>query len=399
MGCRTGWSYVEIRRYQERGHRAMKITVPSDMLAAVCGWVTATARLLTASQITPVLSGIMFDASPDGTLTVTGFGYEISAVATMDAEVHDQGRVLLPARILTEAARRLPAQPAHLAMNGTRVTITAGRVTYNLPVLPHEDYPDLPAPGPHIAEFTAATLTAAVQATAAAASHDNTLPALTCVCMMLDGKGTATLAATDRYRLAITTCPYTHHGDRVPEPVLICARDLAAITRHPGDDPACLAVSPDGRTAGITTGNRHVTTRLITAEYPHYAKLIPATHDTAVTASIPELAAAIKRAAVVAERNTPVRLGFRDSEVLIESGTSDDAALAEIIPVTVDGPPITIGFNHGYLLEALTAISAAGSTTVRITMTSPAKPAVLTPARPPGPVTATHVLMPVRCAG
>jgi DNA polymerase-3 subunit beta len=335
----------------------MKLTAPQDVLAAVCGWVTVTARL-TRPQVTPVLSGIMLDADPGGTLTVTGFDHEVSAVATLTAEVHEPGRVL------TEAVRALPAQPVDLVMDGTRVTVAAGRVTYTLLALPHQDYPDLPDPGPHLAEFTA--------------------PAL---------------AATDRYRLAVATCPYTHHGDRVPGPVLIPARDLAAVTRHPGDGPARLAISPDGAVAGITTGDRHVTIRLIAAEYPAYAKLVPAGHDTAVTADIAALAAAIKRAAVVAERNTPVRLGFGDGEVLIESGTSDDAALAEIIPVTVDGDPITIGFNPGYLLDVLTAISATGSTAARIAMTGPAKPAVLTPAEPSAPAGATHVLMPIRCAG
>jgi DNA polymerase-3 subunit beta len=376
----------------------MKLTAPQDVLAAVCGWVTVTARL-TRPQVTPVLSGLMLDADPGGTLTVTGFDHEVSAVARLDAEVHDPGRVLIPARVLTEAVRALPAQPVDLVMDGTRVTVAAGRVTYTLLALPHQDYPDLPDPGPHLAEFTAPALAAATVQATTAASHDDTLPALTCVHLMLDGEGTATLAATDRYRLAVATCPYTHHGDRVPGPVLIPARDLAAVTRHPGDGPARLAISPDGAVAGITTGDRHVTIRLIAAEYPAYAKLIPAGHDTAVTADIAALAAAIKRAAVVAERNTPVRLGFRDSEVLIESGTSDDAALAEIIPVTVDGGPITIGFNPGYLLDVLTAISATGSTAARIAMTGPAKPAVLTPAEPSAPAGATHVLMPIRCAG
>ena len=377
----------------------MKLTAPQNVLAAVCGWVTATARL-GKPQVSPVLAGLLLAAEPDGTLTVTGYDHEVSAVARLSAEVQHPGRALIGARLLTEAARALPAQPVDLVMDGTRVTLAAGPVTYTLLALPHDDYPALPDPGPHAAEFPAPVLAAVVAQATSAAGHDDTLPALTCTHLTLDG-GTATLAATDRYRLAVATCPYTPAEADPPGPVLIPARDLAALTRHPGDGPVRVAISADGAVAGFSTGDRHVTTRLVCGEYPAYAQLIPAASDVTatVTADVAALAAAIKRAAVVADRGTPVRLGFTPGEVLIESGTSEEASLAETLPVGLDGDPARIAFNPGYLLDVLTAIAATGSTAARIAITSPAKPAVLTPAEASGPVGVTHVLMPIRCAG
>ena len=380
----------------------MKLTAPQDVLAAVCGWVTATARLGKLAPVSPVLAGLDLTAE-DGTVTMTGFDYQVSATARLSAEVGEPGRALIPARVLTEAVRALPAQPVDLAADGTRITLGAGRVTYTLLPLPHEEYPALPAPGAPAAEFGSDGLAAAVTQAVTAASHDDTLPALTGVHLTLDGQGTATLAATDRYRLAVATCPCTPAADRTGPPgaVLIPARELAAVTKRPAEATIGLALSADGALAGFTTADRQVTMRLIAAEFPRYRTLIPAPGDLAatVTADLATLAAAVKRAAVVAGKNTPVRLGIGDGEALIESGTGDDAALTETIPVTLDGDPQRIAFNPAYLLDALTAIAATGSHTARIGITGPARPAVLTPASPAGPVGCTHVLMPLRGTG
>jgi DNA polymerase-3 subunit beta len=109
------------------------------------------------------------------------------------------------------------------------------------------------------------------------------------------------------------------------------------------------------------------------------------------------LAAALKRAAVVAERGTPARLAFTDGSVTVEAGTGDEASYAETVPAALDGEPITIAFNPAYLLDGLAAVTGTGSTAARLAMTTPGKPAVITAAS--GEPGFTYVLMPVRSAG
>jgi DNA polymerase-3 subunit beta len=377
----------------------VKLTAPRDVLAALTGWVAATTRTGLSGPLPPVLGGLLLTAE-DGTLTVARFGYQVSATARADAEVGEPGRALVPARILTGVVHALPArQPVDLATDGTRVIIGAGPVTYTLLALPDDGYPALPETGAHAAEFDARMLAAAVTHASGAASRDDTLPVLTCIRLTLDGKGTAELAATDRYRLAVATCPYTPGDSEALAPALIPARDLAAVTRRPGGAPIRLAVTTE--TASVSTADRHVTIRLISGEYPNVTRHIPAPEavTTTVTADVPALTGAIRRAAVVAERGAPVRLSIRDGEALIESGTADDASLAETVPVALDGDPLAIAFNPGYLLDALAAVTATGSTAARLAMTTATKPAVITPASPTGATGCTYVLMPVKHAG
>jgi DNA polymerase-3 subunit beta len=381
----------------------MKLTTRRELLSAVTGWVTATARPGRTPGGPPVLAGLLLTASEDGSLTVAGYDYQVSALARLTcAEVGEPGQALIPARMLTQAAAILPAgyEGVTITTDPTRAVITAGQVTYTLMLLPHEEFPALPEPGEPVAEFGADHLAAAVTQAVTAAGHDGTLPALTCVHLSLDGKDTATLAATDRYRLAVVTCPYTPHGDSPPEPVLIPARDLAAVTKRADTPTITLALDGDG-TAAFTTADRQVTARLTAAEFPRYTTLIPAREDikATVTADLADLAAAVKRAAVVAEKDTPVRLGFTPDTMRIDAGTGDDAAYAEDIPACPVGDPFPAAFNPHYLLDALGAVAAAGGDTVRFALTGPAKPALITPAEPGGPVTGRHVLMPIRGTG
>jgi DNA polymerase-3 subunit beta len=375
----------------------VKLTMPRDVLAAVTGWVAATARPA-KNPLSPALAGIMLTAAADGTVTVAGTDWQTSAVARASAEVGEPGRALIPARMLPAVLAALPArQPVDLAFDGTRVTVAAGAVRYTLLALPDGDYPELPAPGEHAAEFDAKALAAAVADVAAAAGKDDTLPVLTCVRLALDGKGTATLAATDRYRLAVATCPYAPGPAVAPAEALIPARDLAAVVKRPGDAPVRLALTSE--TAAFSTADRHVTMRLFSGEFPNVTRHLPDPKaiTTTVTADVATLAAALKRAAVVTERDTPARLAFTGSSVTVESGTGDDASYTETVPATLDGEPLTIAFKPGYLLDGLAAVTGTGHTAARLAMTSPVKPAVITPAD--GEPGFTYVLMPVKYAG
>jgi DNA polymerase-3 subunit beta len=192
--------------------------------------------------------------------------------------------------------------------------------------------------------------------------------------------------------------------------VLIPARDLAAVTKRPGTATITLALDSDTGyppisnppgTAAFTTTDRQVTMRLTAAEFPSYAKLIPAAADLSatVTADLAVITDALKRAAIVVPPKAPVRLAITPGEMHIDAGTGDDAGYAEVIPVDLDGDPQHIAFNPRYLLDALTAVAATGASAARIAITTPVKPALITPAEPGGPVACRHVLMPIRGTG
>ena len=102
--------------------------------------------------------------------------------------------------------------------------------------------------------------------------------------------------------------------------------------------------------------------------------------------------------ALVAERNTPVRLKFGEGQVTIEAGTGDDAQASEAVEATLTGPDLEIAFNPHFLLDGLGAV---GTAYTRISFTQPSRPAVLSgqeEADGDADTSYRYVLMPVRFA-
>jgi DNA polymerase-3 subunit beta len=101
--------------------------------------------------------------------------------------------------------------------------------------------------------------------------------------------------------------------------------------------------------------------------------------------------------ALVADRNTPVRLEFAEGSLALAAGGDDEGRAEENLEVTYEGEPITTAFNPQFLLDGLGAL---GSPSASLLFTSPNKPVVL---RPDGDGAAageyTYVMMPVRLPG
>jgi DNA polymerase III subunit beta len=358
----------------------MKFQVERDVLAEAVGW---SVRALPARPVIPVLSGLLLQAA-DG-LTLSCFDYEVSARAEVDADVAEPGTVLVPGRLLAEITRSLPSLPVEFADDPDGVSLTCGSASFTLVTLPVEEYPDLPVLSLTAGTVDGGDLAAAVGQVAPAASRDDTLPLLTGVNLEVQGE-TMTLAATDRYRLAVRDLPWTPGRPDVSGSYLVPARTLvdAARTMAPGvpvtvwlrsdrDRDTELAreygnTGPDGpgpgglpasRAAdamiGFESGGRRVTTRLIAGEYIKYRSRFPA--EFACRADMPAapFIEAVRRVSLVAERGSAVRLTFGGGEVTVEAETQGRARAREIVRADFHGVEPGIAFSPHFLLDGIVA--------------------------------------------
>jgi DNA polymerase-3 subunit beta len=107
----------------------------------------------------------------------------------------------------------------------------------------------------------------------------------------------------------------------------------------------------------------------------------------------------VKRVALVADRNTPVRLSFSDGQLIVEAGAGDEAQAVETLSCAYSGEELTIAFNPQFFQEG---IAALGTAYTEISFTTPTKPAVI--AGRTEPDTASdgsyrYLIMPVRLSG
>jgi len=349
----------------------MKFRVAREDLADAVAWV---AKSLPSRPPVPVLGGILLEV--DGsTLVVAGFDYEVSTRAEVSVDADAGGRVLVSGRLLAEITRALPAKPVDISTDGSRVTITGGSARFTLPTMPVEDYPALPAMPAASGKVDAAAFAEAVVQTAVAAGRDDTLPMLTGVRVEIEGEK-LTLAATDRFRLAVRELSWTPDAPDMSTAVLVPARTLADAAKSLGGSHEVIVGLGDGL-LGLQAGGRRTTVRLLDVEFVKYRSLLPNEHTTTVDVRARELGEAIKRVALVTDRGHHLRMQVTDAGVLtLTAGGDDEGRAEEDLGVEADGAELLIAFNPSYLLDGLGVLH---SDTVRLAFTTPSRPALLLP--------------------
>jgi DNA polymerase-3 subunit beta len=373
--------------------------VDRDVLAEAVAW---TARSLPARPSVPVLAGMRLEVTEDGQLKLSGFDYEVSAEVTLELQTGEAGVVLVSGRLLAEITRALPAQPVEFVVEGAKAVVTCGSARFTLLTMPVEDYPSLPAMPPAAGRIGSDVFASAVGQVAVAAGKDDTLPMLTGVRVEIEGD-TVTLAATDRYRLAVRELKWQPDQPDFSAIAMIPGRTLADTAKALGNTGAEIeiAMSSVGGTGegmiGFSSAGRRTTTRLLDPEFPKYRSLLPTEFSARADLPTSVFVEAVKRVALVAERNTPVRLAFRGDEVVLEAGSGDEAQAVEVLAVDFEGDDINIAFNHQFLLEGLGAID---SDVARLQMTTSTKPAILTGGKPVdddgGVPDYRYLIMPIR---
>ena len=161
---------------------------------------------------------------------------ELSLRTSLEAQVEDEGSVVVPGRLLVDLARLPPAgdvQIAHRPEEGY-VQVVCGTASYRLHTYAAEDFPRLPE------VETAQTFSVESQAlldtvaqVSRSASRDESRPVLTGILVRFEG-GKLVMAATDSYRLSVKE---TQLSGTVPElEAIIPARALTELTRIAAGD-------------------------------------------------------------------------------------------------------------------------------------------------------------------
>ncbi|MEE1773348.1 MULTISPECIES: DNA polymerase III subunit beta [unclassified Streptomyces] len=376
----------------------MKIRVERDVLAEAVAWV---ARSLPARPPAPVLAGLLLKAE-DGALSFSSFDYEVSARVSVDAEVEEDGTVLVSGRLLADICRALPNRPVEISTDGVRATVVCGSSRFTLHTLPVEEYPSLPEMPTATGTVPGEVFASAAAQVAIAAGRDDTLPVLTGVRIEIEGD-TVTLASTDRYRFAVREFLWKPENPDASAVALVPAKTLLDTAKAlTSGDTVTLALSGSGAGEGLIGfegAGRRTTTRLLEGDLPKYRTLFPTEFNSVAVIETAPFVEAVKRVALVAERNTPVRLSFEQGVLILEAGSSDDAQAVERVDAVLEGDDISIAFNPTFLLDGLSAID---SPVAQLSFTTSTKPALLS-GRPAVDAEADdaykYLIMPVRLSG
>ncbi len=357
----------------------MKFQVNRDVFSEA---VSFTVKLLPQRTTLPILSGVLIEASADG-LVLSSFDYEVSARTEIAAQVEEPGRVLVSGRLLADIASRLPNAPVTFSTEDGRITVACGSGHFTLLSMPVEEYPTLPQISDQSGSLDAEDFAAAISQVAVAASRDDVTPVITGVQLEVTAS-TISLVATDRYRVAVREIPWDSSGSGITEATaLVPARTLSEIGKtfgHSGTISVAITNTDDRELIAFSADKKTVTSLLIKGNFPPVKRLFPETVENYAVVNTSELIDAVRRVALVLEREAALRFSFSIEGVTLEAIGSEQAQASESIDAHLNGGDMVVSLKPQFLLDGLGAVH---SEFVRISFTKTENP------NKPGPVLIT----------
>jgi DNA polymerase III subunit beta len=350
-------------------------------------------RGVSARTNVQILAGVMLRAA-GGRLHLSATDMEISIRDSLDAQVQDEGAVVVPGRLLVDIVRLLPAGEVtleHRAEEGV-ARLACGSASYQLNTYGPEDFPRLPeidADSAFAVDREAFLDT--VARVGRSASRDESRPVLTGILVRFAGEKLV-MAATDSYRLSVKETELSR-GPGSEVEAIVPARalqELARIGQAGADETIAVGVQENQIVFGVD--GVWLTARRIDGQFPNYKQLLPEQFEVEVQLPREELLDVVRRTGLLAQRKSPLRLRFENGELTVSAQTQDVGEARESLPVDYGGETMEIGFNADFLRDGLESVT---EDTVRLKLISPLRP---------GLIHGTgddflYLIMPIRLAG
>ncbi len=343
----------------------MRIRAQRDDLADV---LSRANRAVGARSALPVLQGLLCEVSGT-TLRVTGTDLDVTIRTAAEVEVMEEGRAVIPGRLLSEAVRKMPPGSVTVGADETEVEIQGNGPRFSLRQLNADDFPvqeDVVSDG---VEVDGEELAEAINQVTTAASGDGARPILTGVLFESSDAGLR-MVATDSYRLAKRDLA----GVGLEGTGLIPARGLRELPRSIG--AAKVTAQLRDREAIFSSDKGMLRLRLIDGNFPKYQSLLPESYPNQVVVEKEVLLDALGRVTLVAEDHIPVRLKLMDGGVEVTVTRQDVGGESEHLPGEFSGADeeVSIAFNPRYLQDGVNVIPGDS---VRIRVIDAFKPSVI----------------------
>jgi DNA polymerase-3 subunit beta len=322
--------------------------------------LTATQGVVERKTTIPILSNFLFEAGNDR-LTITATDLDLSLRTSCAAKVKREGACTIPARKLYDYVKLLPDGDISIKLLENHwVNIRSGRSNTKMVGMARANFPGLPAfPSTGPVKIPAQTLRNMIGRTIFAISNEESRYTLNGGLMVLKPES-ITMVATDGHRLA--------HIEKTGEQFDVSGENKTLIPKKAmselfsllqNSDVEFVEFAKDDATLFFRTGERLLTSRQLTGQFPNYEAVLPRETGKAVVVHGGDLSTAIQRVAQFAdERSRAIRLKLDKNELKISSSSTEAGESEDSIETAYSADPMTIGFNSEYLIDFLKAASA-----------------------------------------
>ena len=341
------------------GTTTMEITVSKfDLLREL----TATQGVVERKTTIPILSNFLFEAAGDR-LSVTATDLDLSLRTSCPAKVKKEGSCTIPARKLYDYVKLLPDGDISVKLLENHwVNIRLGRSNTKMVGMARSNFPALPSfPTAGVIKLPAQVLRTMISKTIFAISNEESRYTLNGALMVLKPESMV-MVATDGHRLAhIERAGTKFDGVSGEMKTLVPKKAMAELNMLlANDDAEFVEFAKDDSTLFFRIGNRLLTSRQLTGQFPNYEAVLPKDNNKSVVVLCDEISGAIQRVAQFAdERSGAIRLRVDKNELKVSSSSTEAGESEDSIETNYQGETITIGFNSGYLLDFFKAADSS----------------------------------------
>ncbi|RDY25586.1 DNA polymerase III subunit beta [Romboutsia weinsteinii] len=363
----------------------MKIICNQKLLAHKIG---ITQKAINSKTTLDLLKGILLSAKDDQ-LKLTGYDLEIGIETYTQAEVIEEGDIVVNARLFGDIIRKLPDSFVEIESDSeNNIYINCLNSRFKIKGDSAKEYPRLPEVNDNdLYNIPQDLLKNMIKQTVFAISQDQTKPILMGELLEIND-GNISLVAIDGYRLAVRSCNVENIRNNTK--LIIPGKTLNDVNSLLSSEEE-VKIGFDDKNAIFIIEDTKIITRLLEGEFIDYKKLLPREHNSRVKLNTKDLLNSIERASLLSqsEKNNLIKLSIRDNTMAITSNT-DRGNVYEEISLELEGDYLDIAFNSRYFLEGLKNID---SEEIFIEFTTNINPCIIKPA---DGVKYTYLLLPVR---
>lgn len=331
----------------------MKCSVSKEVLE----YAVSSAERFTGKNINlPVLGSLLLEVSKN-TIGVTGTNLEYAFHTEVPAKVVSEGRVCIPARVLSQYIQSIGEEHIDLEAKGATLTLkTASRVSTINGTNP-DDFPLIPKVKKiETGAIDAAALVEGLARVLPAVSLSEFKPELGGVYVKY-ARSECIVAATDTFRLAESRVKVARDSDVKEKAFILPAKVAQEIVRMFTSEGGEMRFTFGENQVEIKSADTTIVSRLIEGAFPEYSAIIPKTFSTSLYLPRQEFIQAVRSSSIFSSKLQDVNLQFSQKKVEVSSENTEVGLTRASIPVELAGKPLAIRFNHKFLLDGMGGIA------------------------------------------
>jgi len=339
--------------------------------------ISIAARAVSPKNAIPALEGILLECSQN-TITMTSYNMEIGIITKCPAEISEEGKTCINARLFSDIIHKLPNEIVSFSTEGENLTrIKCGPVEFSIPLIDPSEFPELPA----IEEEKSLTmpqntLKDMITKTIFATAQTDIKPILTGLYFDIKNK-ILNIVAIDNFRMALRREPILTLEENNDFDFVLPGNTSRELEKILTDKDDVVSVFLSSKRICFKMGETTVISRLLEGKYYDYKSFIPKKGTINLNFDKKRLSDAAERVSLIINERLRNHIRFTLSGNMARlSCTSTLGTASDEIRMENDFDTFEIGFNNRIFIDAIKAIDEDN---ISLELSSTVLPAVIIP--------------------